>query len=60
MLFCCSLWNIACVNEINEEVQEGNVPITFSTKIGKTSTKATNTAFDKGDEAGLFAFLTSL
>lgn len=59
MLFCCSLWNIACVNEINEEVQEGNVPITFSTKIGKTSTKATNTAFDKGDEAGLFAFLTS-
>ncbi len=59
LLSGCCLWNAACVNQINEEVQEGNVPITFSTKIGKTSTKTTGTAFDKGDETGLFALLTS-
>lgn len=58
-LLGCSLWNTACVNQISDEIQEGNVPITFSNKIGKTSAKATGTAFDKGDEAGLFANLTS-
>ena len=58
-LFCCIFWNTACVNPLNDELQEGSVPISFTTKIGKASTKVSNTAFDKGDEVGLFATLTS-
>ena len=59
-LICCTLWNTACVNKIEEEeVIESNIPITFSTKIGKTTTKATNATFHKGDNIGLFALLNS-
>lgn len=58
-LFYCALWNSACVNQIDDEIQEGSVPIAFVTKINRISTKVTNSAFDKGDEAGLFATLTS-
>lgn len=60
---CTALCNTACVNKIGEdsetEVQEGNVPITFSIKIEKATTKVTNTAFEKGDKMGLFATTSS-
>lgn len=55
----CCLWNAACVNQISDEIQEGDVAITFTAKVGKTSTKVADTAFDKGDEAGLFAVITA-
>lgn len=57
ILFCCILWNTACVNQISEEVREGDVPITFQTKIRKTSAKVTYTKFNKGETIGLFAML---
>lgn len=53
-LFCCTT---ACVNQIEEEVQEGSIPITFSIKQGKVSTKVTNNIFDKGDKVALYAML---
>lgn len=53
-LFCCTT---ACVNQIEQEPQEGNIPITFSVKESKISTKATNNLFDKGDKVGLYAML---
>ena len=53
-LFCCTT---ACVNQIEKEIQEGNIPITFSIKEGKASTKATNNLFDKGDKIALYAML---
>lgn len=61
-LFCCTLWNAACVNKIaeeEEEILESDIPITFATKTSKTTTKATNTTFQKGDNVGLFAILSS-
>ena len=54
----CILLNAACVNEIHTDVQEGNVPITFSVKIQKPTTKVTDTDFETGDEIGLYAVLT--
>lgn len=60
-LFCCTLWNTACVNQIEEEdVQEGNIPITFSIKVGSISAKASNNLFEKGDKVGLYAMLTGV
>lgn len=60
---CTALCNTACVNKIEEdpevEVQEGNIPINFSIKIEKVTTKVTNTAFEKGDKMGLFATTSS-
>ena len=53
-LFCCTT---ACVNQIEKEIQAGNIPITFSIKEGKASTKATNNLFDKGDKIALYAML---
>lgn len=53
-LFCCTT---ACVNQIEKETQEGNIPITFSVKEGKISTKATKSLFDKGDKVALYAML---
>lgn len=57
MLFGCILWNTACVNQISEEVREGDVPIILQTKIGRTSAKTTYRTFKKGDTVGLFATL---
>lgn len=57
ILFCCTLCNTACVNQIGKETQEGGVPITFCSKIGKTAAKVTYATFNKGDEVGLFALL---
>lgn len=53
----CILLNVSCVNEIETEVKEGSVPITFSVQIEKPTTKVTNNAFDMGDEIGLYAML---
>lgn len=53
-LFCCTT---ACVNQIEKEIQKGNIPITFSIKEGKATTKATNNLFDKGDKIALYAML---
>ena len=53
----CVLLNVSCVNEIETEVKEGSVPITFSVQIEKPTTKVTNNAFDMGDEIGLYAML---
>lgn len=63
-LFCCILLgDTACVNQIEEdaetEVQESDIPILFSIKMEKATTKATNTAFEKGDQMGLFATTAS-
>lgn len=61
-LFCCTLWNAACVNKIaeeEEEIVESDIPITFSSKTEKTVTKTDGTTFHKGDNVGLFAFLSS-
>lgn len=60
-LICCTLWNTACVNQVEEEdIREGNIPITFSIKVGNTATKASNYLFEKGDKVGLFAMLTGV
>lgn len=61
--FCCILWNTACVNKIEEEekdIREGNIPITFSIKVGNIATKTNNNLFEKGDKAGLYAMLTGV
>lgn len=50
----------SCVNQIAEEVEVGTVPINFSVQVQKAGTKVTGTAFDSGDEAGLFAMLSSV
>ena len=43
----------SCVNKLDSETSPGTTPITFSTKINKTSTRVTNTTFEKGDKVGL-------
>lgn len=49
----------SCINKIGEDIEEGTVPISFSTKISKSTTKTTTSAFEKGEQVGLFAMLTS-
>ena len=50
------LFSAACVNNIGEEYQPGNIPMTFSVKeISSTHTKVSGNSFDKEDEIGLFA-----
>lgn len=48
----------ACINQIESEVTEGNIPITFSAKVKKTGTKVTGSLFDKGDQIALYATLS--
>lgn len=51
----------SCVNQIeSEEIPTGTIPITFSTKLSNSSTRATDTAFEKGDKIGLYAMLSSV
>ncbi len=55
------LLSVACVNNIDEEIQEGKIPMTFSVKeISSTSTKVTGNSFDKEDEVGLFATFANI
>lgn len=49
----------SCVNKINDEIKESNIPIRFSVKTSKVSTKATQNTFDIGDRSGVFAMLTN-
>ena len=57
--FFASLWLAGCINSINEDIPlEGDIPISFSVKIDKTSTKVTDNVFDEGDQIGLYAILT--
>lgn len=49
----------ACVNNIQDDIQEGTVPISFSSKVSKSSTRATEKAFSRGDKVGVFAMLAS-
>ena len=48
----------ACVNKIGDEIKEGNIPISFSVKTSKTTTKAAKSTFETGDRTGVFAMLT--
>ena len=49
----------SCVNHINDEIQIGTTPITFSVKVQRNSTRIVDNNFESGDEAGLFATLSS-
>ena len=59
IVFC----NTACVNSIGEdaetELEEGTIPISFSVKIKKATTKVTGNLFEKGDQMGLIATTSS-
>lgn len=55
---CCLQTNTSCINQIEPEATEGRIPITFSAKVKKASTKVTGTLFDKGDQIALFATLS--
>ena len=48
----------SCVNKIGDEIKESNIPISFSVKTSKTTTKAAKSAFETGDRIGVFAMLT--
>lgn len=49
----------SCINEIESEVSPGTIPIKFATKVSNINTRVTDTAFEKGDRAGLYAMLSS-
>lgn len=49
---------ISCVNKIEDNTQESNIPISFSTKMSKSTTKVTQNTFNIGDKIGVFAVLT--
>ena len=54
-----SLGLTACINSIKQDIPtEGEIPINFSVKIEKASTKVANNVFEDGDELGLFAMLS--
>lgn len=50
--------NTSCINQIESEIKEGNIPITFSAKVKKTNTKVTGNLFDKGDQIALYAIVS--
>lgn len=56
---CLVLFNTSCINKIGDDIEEGTIPISFSTKISKSTTKTTSSTFEKGEQVGLFAMLTS-
>ena len=60
-IYCAVLLMAACVNQIEEDTPSGSkIPISFAAKINQsaTTTKVTDTAFDSGDEIGLFATIS--
>lgn len=58
-LFSCALLsNVSCVNKVEDEVSESDVPITFSVKTKKVVTKVDNNSFEVGDKVGLYAMLS--
>lgn len=56
LILAWALIGISCVNQIEEEIQVSNVPISFVSHM-ETTTRATDSAFEKGDKVGLFAML---
>lgn len=58
-IFCISFLMISCVNSISDEsetAESGDVPIRLAaTMEGGAFTRMTDTAFEEGDRAGLFA-----
>lgn len=57
---CCSflLTGLAsCVNEIASDVEEGSIPITFTLKIKKMTTRVADNSFEVGDRIGLYAVM---
>lgn len=57
----CLFMATACINEIpseNPEIQEGDIPITFSVQIEKPATKITDNLFDANDQIGLYALIS--
>ena len=63
-LFCSILFCFtACTNKISEdadtEIEEGTIPISFSVRMKRATSKATGTTFEKGDRMGLFAITPS-
>lgn len=64
-LACCVLWGgVACVNKIGDDPEEnvevGNIPISFSLKNTKNPTsKMVDGTFELGDQLGLFACVPS-
>ena len=61
LVFSCIFIFAGCINEIaseTSEIQEGNIPITFSVEIEKSTTKVTDDVFDANDKIGLYALIT--
>ena len=57
----CLFMATACINEIpseNPDIQEGDIPITFSVHIEKPETKITDNLFDANDRIGLYALIS--
>ena len=57
----CLFMATACINEIpseNPEIQEGDIPITFSVHIEESATKITDDVFDANDQIGLYALIS--
>lgn len=60
-ILLCFVFAIAaasCVNQINDEIRESNIPISFVAKASKGNTKITKNTFETGDRMGVFAMLT--
>lgn len=60
-LFLVVVSGTSCVNKLNDEndeVKESDIPISFSVKTEKNTTKATRNTFEIGDRSGVFAMLT--
>lgn len=57
-LFLALVTGTSCINKLNDEIKEGSIPISFSLKTGKATTKVTQNTFDIGDRSGIFAMLT--
>lgn len=62
LVLCNVLLTVSCVNNIDETLTEGTIPIIFKarmTRVSATVTRATATGFEKGDEMGLYALQAS-
>lgn len=59
VLWACLFCVTACVNSVESDiVTEGDIPISFSVDIKKSSTKVANNLFEDGDKVGLYSVLS--
>lgn len=58
LCFVFAIAAVSCVNQINDEIRESNIPISFVAKASKGNTKITKNTFETGDRMGVFAMLT--